>query len=432
MVRVRFEGPLGQEHLLSPSSPVAEGDDGPDESSTRPGPAVSGRATALEAVPRASGVTGIARVGRRTKDLAKRLSAGEIAVIDHRDLDRVAGESLAATGVVAVVNASEFISGRYPNSGPARLDDAGVLLVDHAGAEVMDELADGTEVTIADGALVVDGREIARGRVLDSAGIAQRMEGAREAIGGELRNFAVNTLEYIEREAHLYFEPFVIPELRTDFRGRHVLVVVRGHDYKEDLRALRSYIEEYRPVLVAVDGGADALLEMRYTPDMIIGDFDSLSERAWECGAELVHHVHPDGRAPGREELAEAGKPYVEFVVEGTSEDAAMLLAYECRAELIVAVGTHATMVEFLDKGRAGMSSTFLTRLRIGPMLIDAKGVSQLYKGRIRRRDILMLVIAALAVILAVAVVSDSLQVLLRTVWVYVRDFWYTITGRFS
>lgn len=380
----------------------------------------------------ANPVTGKARVDRRTKDLAKRLVAGEIAVIDHRDLDRVAGESLAASGVVAVVNASEFISGRYPNSGPARLDEAGILLVDNVGSDVMDALADGTEVTISDGALLVDGETLAIGEVLDGAGIARRMEGARESIGGELRAFAVNTLEYIEKEAHLYFEPLLVPALRTDFAGRHVLVVVRGHDYKEDLRTLRPYIQEYRPVLVAVDGGADALLEMHYTPDMIIGDFDSLSERAWQCGAELVHHVHPDGRAPGREELVAAGKRYVEFVVEGTSEDAAMLLAYECRAELIVAVGTHATMVEFLDKGRAGMSSTFLTRLRIGPMLIDAKGVSQLYKGRVRRRDILLLLIAALTVILAVAVVSDSLQVLLRTVWVYLRDSWYSLTGRFA
>ncbi|MFV0317617.1 MAG: putative cytokinetic ring protein SteA [Microthrixaceae bacterium] len=377
-------------------------------------------------------VVGTARVGRRTKELAKRLSAGEVAFIDHRDLDRVAGESLVATGVSAVVNASEFISGRYPNSGPQRLDEAGIVLVDHAGAEVMDLVTDGSEVTLEGGRILLEGTEVARGEVIARDEISERMEHARESIGAELRTFAVNTLEYIDKEADLAFEPLVVPPLRTEFEGRHVLVVVRGHDYKDDLRALRAYIHEYHPVLVAVDGGADALLEVNLVPDMIIGDFDSLSANAWECGAELVHHVHPDGRAPGREELQEAGKPYVEFVVEGTSEDAAMLLAYECRAELIVAVGTHATMVEFLDKGRAGMSSTFLTRLRLGPMLIDAKGVSQLYKGRVRRRDLLLLVVAAIVVILAVALVSDSLQLLLRTVWLDVRDFWYSITGRLS
>lgn len=376
-------------------------------------------------------VTGTARVGRRTKDLAKRLQPGEIAVIDHQDLDRVAGESVAATGVAAVVNAAAFISGRYPNGGPARLADAGIVMVDAAGPSAMD-IVDGAQLTIRDGALWVDGAEVAHGELLDADGVAERMESARDSIGDELERFAVNTLEYIEKEARLVFEPLVIPELRTRFQGRHVLVVVRGHDYKEDLKALRPYISEYHPVLVAVDGGADALLDMKLVPDMIIGDFDSLSQRAWDCGAELVHHVHPDGRAPGREELQEQGKPYLEFVVEGTSEDAAMLLAYECRAELIVAVGTHATMVEFLDKGRAGMSSTFLTRLRIGPMLIDAKGVSQLYKGRVRRRDLVLLVAAALVVIAAVAVVSDSLQLLLRAVWLDLRDVWYSLTGRFS
>ena len=144
-------------------------------------------------------------------------------------------------------------------------------------------------------------------------------------------------------------------------------MVVRGLDYKHDLRALRAYIREYRPVLIAVDGGADALIDDGRTPDIIIGDFDSLSPVALHCGAELVHHVHPDGRAPGIERLATAGVSFERFVAEGTSEDAALLLAFEAGAELIVAVGTHATMVEFLDKGRRGMASTFLTRLRLGP-----------------------------------------------------------------
>ena len=377
-------------------------------------------------------VSGTAKVGRRTKDLIKTLGPGDIAVIDHQDLDRVAGEGLAAAGVAAVVNASPSISGRYPNGGPLRVVEAGIPLVDHVGSEVMDTIRTGAALRIVDGALVVDGVEVASGSVLDVRDVVELMEGARDSIGNELERFAVNTLEYIEKEARLLFEPIIVPEIRTRFAGRHVLIVVRGHDYKEDLRALRPYISEYHPVLVGVDGGADALLDMKLTPDMIIGDFDSLSERAWHCGAELVHHVHPDGRAPGREELLAAGLPYEEFVIEGTSEDAAMLLAYECRAELIVAVGTHATMVEFLDKGRAGMSSTFLTRLRLGPMLIDAKGVSQLYRGRVRRRDIALLVAAAILVILAVAIVSDSLQLLLRTVWLDLRDIWYSLTGRFT
>ena len=191
-------------------------------------------------------------------------------------------------------------------------------------------------------------------------------------------------------------------------------MVVRGHDYKEDLRALRPYIKEYRPVLIAVDGGADALVEQRMKPDIIIGDFDSVTEGALHTARDLVHHVHPSGHAPGREELADFGVDYEEFVVEGTSEDAAMLLAHEAGAPLIVAVGTHATMVEFLDKGRPGMASTFLTRLRLGPELVDAKGVSRLYEGRVRRRDVVLLVAAAVAVMLVMVIVSESLRVYLE------------------
>jgi uncharacterized membrane-anchored protein len=312
------------------------------------------------------------------------------------------------------------------------LVSSGVVVLDEVGTSVLADVGDGDLVSIIGDRLFVGDTEVGHGTVLTSDLVDAKMESARDAIGNELERFAVNTLEYIEKEARLMFEPIVIPDIRTEFGGRHALVVVRGLDYKEDLRALRPYITEYHPVLVAVDGGADALLDMRFTPDMIIGDFDSLSERAWACGAELVHHVHPDGRAPGREELAESGRPYLEFVVEGTSEDAAMLLAYECRAQLIVAVGTHATMVEFLDKGRSGMSSTFLTRLRLGPMLVDAKGVSQLYVGRVRRRDVGFLIAAALVVMLAVVVSSESLQLLFRGMWLDLRDLWYSFTGRLA
>lgn len=381
--------------------------------------------------PQAAIAAGTVRLGRRTKDLVKRLQPGEIAVIDHADLDRVAADGLADAGVAAVVNAASSISGRYPNSGPLRVASSGIPILDDVGAEVMDLLRDGEEVVLTAEGLRRGGAVVVRGELLTVPLIEERMESAREAIGDELERFAVNTLEYIEKEARLTFAPIKLPELETDFRDRHVLVVVRGHDYREDLRHLRPYIREYHPVLIGVDGGADALLEMRLEPDIIIGDFDSLSERAWDCGAELVHHVHPDGRAPGRDALRARGAEYTEFVVEGTSEDAAMLLAYENRARLIIAVGTHSTMVEFLDKGRAGMSSTFLTRLRIGPMLVDAKGVSQLYQGRVQRRDLLFLVAAALVAILAIAAVSEPFQTALEALWLRIRDIWYSITGRF-
>jgi len=381
--------------------------------------------------PSSPHVVGVARVGPRTKDLATRVGKGEIAVIDHRDLDRIAAESLLAAGVAAIVNADASISGRYPNGGPERVVAARVPLLDAVGHSVMETVHDGEIVEIRDDALWRDGEKLATGDLLTADDVEQRMDDARRRVGTELRSFARNTLEYIDKEAEHSFEPLELPPLKTKIRGRQALVVVRGLDYKSDLRALRTYIREYRPVLIAVDGGADALIDDGRTPDIIIGDFDSLSPVALHCGAELVHHVHPDGRAPGIDRLHDAAVSFESFVAEGTSEDAALLLAFEAGAELIVAVGTHATMVEFLDKGRRGMASTFLTRLRLGPILVDAKGVSRLYKGRVRHRDMVLLVVSALAAMVAMVYASHSLRVFLDGFRLMFDDTWSRVRGWF-
>jgi uncharacterized membrane-anchored protein len=379
-------------------------------------------------------VAGPARAGRRTKDLIKRLQPGDVAVIDHADIDRVAAEGLIAAGVVAVVNAAESISGRYPNGGPIRIVDAGIVLVDHAGHDLLDTVREGEVLRLVDGDVLRGDEVLGRGTRLTAEEITAAMEAARANIGVELERFAANTLEYIQHEARQTFEPIQLPAITTSFKGRHARVVVRGHDYRSDLAALKPYIKEYQPVLIGVDGGADALRELGLQPDIILGDFDSVSEEALRCGAELIHQVHLDGRAPGRENLEAWGMhaadgDYLEFVADGMSEDVAMILAYEAGATLIVAVGTHSTMVEMLDKGRKGMSSTFLTRLRLGPVLVDAKGVSRLYEGRVRRRDLVALVGAALVAMIVVSIVSEPIHVFLDGVRVTLKDLWFSITG---
>ena len=374
-------------------------------------------------------LVGCARVDARTKNLVKRLLPGEIAVIDHQDLDRVAADGIVEGAAVAVVNAAASISGRYPNGGPLQLLDAGIPLVDCAGSDILDRVREGDLLRVEGGEVWRGDELLATGKVLDRAEIEAAMEEARSSIGSELERFAVNTLEYVQHEARLTFEPLQLPPVRTKFDGRHALVVVRGHDFKSDLAALRSYIKEYRPAIIGVDGGADALLEIGLKPDVIVGDFDSVSEKALSTARDLVHHVHPDGRAPGRETLVEWGVSYHEFVAEGTSEDVAMLLAYEAGAKLIVAVGTHATMVEFLDKGRKGMASTFLTRLRLGATLVDAKGVSRLYEGRVRRLDWVLLVGSALVVMIVVGLISAPIHTLFSGLRLTLRDLWFSITG---
>jgi uncharacterized membrane-anchored protein len=359
-------------------------------------------------------VRGTARVGRRTKDLTSRLGAGDVAVIDHVDLDRVAAEALVGAGPRAVVNAAASVSGRYPNLGPLALVDAGIPLVDGVGADVMDAIADGAAIEI-DGDLVRVGTYEVTGVRQSRATLEASIEAAKASLGEELERFAANTLEYLRRERHLVVDDLDVPDVGVDMKGKHVLIAVRGPDYREDLAALRQtgYLQEMRPVIIAVDGAADALLAIGRTPDVIIGDMDSVSERGLRCGAVLVVHGYPDGRAPGAQRLIDADLEHLVWNATGTSEDIAMLLAYERGASLLVAVGTHSSMTEFLDKGRAGMASTFLVRLKVGPVLVDAKGVSRLYQSRVRKLDLVLLIGSALFALLVVTAVSQPARLFL-------------------
>ena len=344
--------------------------------------------------PLADDHAGEARVDRRTKNLTKRLRAGEVAIIDHTDIDRVSAEALVACNPLVVVNAAKSTSGRYPNLGPGILNAAGVPLVDDCGPEVM-EVGEGTRVRVTENGEVYAGEElVAAGTVQTAETIAANQEDARAGMDVQLKAFATNTMEYVEREQDLIFDGVGVPDVKTSFKGRHVLVVVRGYRYKEDLAALRPYIREYRPIMIGVDGGADAILEEGYKLDMVVGDMDSVSDKALTCGAEIVVHAYRDGRAPGSKRVDELGVDHVVFPCTGTSEDVAMLLADDKGAKLIVALGTHNTLIEFLDKGRPGMASTFLTRLAVGGKLIDAKGVSQLYRSRISNWQIFALLLA--------------------------------------
>jgi uncharacterized membrane-anchored protein len=353
-------------------------------------------------------VGGPARVDARTKNLTKRLQHGDVAVIDHLDIDTVAAEALVARRPVAVVNASASTSGRYPNLGPDILLRAGVPLVDGVGRDIMVAVQDGDPVRV-DGAHVYVGEDlVATGVRQTEETVAAAMAEARAGLAVQLEAFAANTMEYLRRERELLLDGVGVPDIVTELEGRHVLVVVRGYHYKDDLQTLRHYVREFRPVIIGVDGGADAVLEVGLTPSLIVGDMDSVSDRALSCGAEIVVHAYRDGRAPGLDRVRQLGIEPVVFPATGTSEDIAMLLADDKGAELIVAVGTHATLVEFLDKGRSGMASTFLTRLRVGGKLVDAKGVSRLYRSRISNTQLSGLLAGGLLALVAALSATPS------------------------
>lgn len=377
------------------------------------------------------GVPGVLRMDRRTKQLTKRLRPGEIAVIDHEDIDRVSGEALVQCQPAAVVNAARSITGRYPNQGPEAIVEAGIPLLDAAGPELFERLAEGRPAQL-DGARLISGEVVIPGELLTAESVRTAMEEARAGLAVQLESFAENTMRYMIEERALLFDGVGVPDVRTDFEGRHALVVVRGYHYKDDLAALQHYIREYKPVLIGVDGGADALVEAGHRPDLIVGDMDSVSDATLSCGAEVVVHAYRDGRAPGVERVEALGVDHVAFPATGTSEDIAMLLADDRGATLIVAVGTHATLEEFLDKGRAGMSSTFLTRLRVGSKLIDAKGVSRLYRARISVGSILLLALVGVLALLVAMWATPTGQALLQIVGAWWDDLWAATVGALS
>jgi len=382
--------------------------------------------------PETPGVRGLVRVDARTKNLTKRLRPGEIAVIDHQDIDKVSAEALLACRPAAVVNASPSISGRYPNLGPEILVEAGIPLVDNVGRDVMHDLREGQQVRVEGGEIWVGDEVVAKGQAFDHDLVQAAMSDARAGLAVQLEAFAANTMEYLRRERDLLLDGVGVPDIATSLEGRHALIVVRGYHYKEDLRTLRSYIRDYRPVLVGVDGGADALIEEGLKPDMIVGDMDSVSDAALRGGAEIVVHAYRDGNAPGLERVRRLGVEPVVFPATGTSEDVAMLLADDKGASLIVAVGTHATLVEFLDKGRSGMASTFLTRLRVGGKLIDAKGVSRLYRSRISNLSLLIMLLVGLSALFAALWSTTGGRALLQVVGARWDDLWSAVVGIFT
>ena len=376
-------------------------------------------------------MTATARLDRRTKKLATRLRPGDIAIIDHADLDLTGADALAGCQVAAVVNAARSISGRYPNRGPQLLVEAGIPLIDDVGPEVFDRVQEGQRVRLEGDTLYAGDQVVAKGRQQDAGSVATAMAGAKANVAAEIEAFATNTLEFIKQEHPLLVDGIGVPALRTKLDGRDALVVVRGYHHREDIATLRSYIRERKPVRVGVDGGADALLEAGYRPDMIVGDMDSVSDQALLCGAEIVVHAYPDGRAPGLARVRALGLDPVLCPAAGTSEDVALLLADEKGASLIVAVGMQLAMVEFLDKGRSGMASTFLTRLRVDDKIVNAKGVSRLYQSRISSAAVIPLVLAAAVTVLVAMVVLPAGQILFRDLGTQLQTFWYWLTGLF-
>lgn len=356
---------------------------------------------------------GTVKKDRRTKNLTARIQPGEIALIAHDDIDAVAAESLVACRVKAVLNCCKSLTGSYINRGPYTILRAGIPLVDNIGKDIMDRLNEGDAIEVRDGQVFRNGQLMGQGTVQSQESLDQLIQLARENMESQIESFAANTLGYLKKEVYLLTRELQLGNLDLNFKGRHALIVVRGPEYKKDLQMLRAYIRDSKPVTIAVDGGADALMEFGVKPDIILGDMDSVSDKTLRSGALLIVHGYESGKAPGMKRLESLGLEGRIIASTGTSEDLALLLAYERGADLIVIVGSHFSMEDFLGKDRAGMSSTFLTRLKVGNILVDAKGVSKLY-GKTFRPAMLAYIILAAAFPIVVFILVSPLGELLR------------------
>lgn len=378
------------------------------------------------------GVTGTARVDKDTTRLLRRIGPGDVVVCDELDLDRTTADLLVEAGVAAVVNASPFISGRYPNLGPEVLAAAGIELVDDAGKEVFARIKDGAKVRVHEGVVYAGERELAEGDELTDTDVTSRMLAARSGLVDHLEAFAGNTIEFIRVESPLLIDGVGIPDVEVNLNNRHVVAVSDGADHAEDLKRLKPFIKEYAPVLIGVNRGADALVKAGYRPDLVVGDPEMITTNTLRSGAQVVLPAAPDGHAPGLERIQDLGIGAMTFPATGSAADLALIIADHHGASLIVSVGHSASLEEFFDAGRRESNpSTFLTRLKVGNKLVDGKAVATLYRSRGHGGAIALFILAALVAVVVAVLVSNQGHDLLQWVIDQWNRFALWVQGQF-
>lgn len=372
------------------------------------------------------GIRGTVRIERRIRALVPRLRPGDVALIDHVDLDQATAQALVDAGVGAVLNVAPMISGRYPSLGPQVLARAGIAMFDRV--EGAHHVSDGDSIRVHDGVIFAGSSAVALGREVDAELVDAELADARAGLAVQLETFTHNSTEFLRREEGLLLHGRGLPRPATRITGRPVVVVARGAGFREQLDDLRTFLREQDPVLVAVGRAADDLLSAGFKPHVVVlhdrSDDERPTARALRAARDVVVRVEPGGRLQG-EQLERLGVRPLKLETTATSEDAALLLAHAEGADVIVGVGVRATLDDFLDHQRAGSASTFLTRLKVGSVLVDATALPHLYSGRVRPRHVLLVLVAGLVALAAAIAVTpvgqewatqllDHLQGLLR------------------
>ncbi|MEZ0050315.1 putative membrane-anchored protein [Mycobacterium sp. MAA66] len=370
------------------------------------------------------GVAGTARVDRDIDRLLRRVGPGDIVVLDALDLDRITADALVEAEVAAVVNASASISGRYPNLGPEVLVANGVTLIDETGPDVFKKIKDGAKVRLHNGGVYSGDRRLVLGTERNDQQIHEMMHDAKSGLVAHLEAFAGNTIEFIRSESPLLIDGMGIPDIDVDVNRRHVVVVTDDVDAAEDLKAIKPFIKEYQPVLVGVGTGADTLRKAGYRPALIVGDPEDMSSDVLRSGAQVVLPADADGHAKGLERIQDLGIGAMTFPAAGSATDLALLLVDHHGASLIVTAGHRANIEEFFDRSRqTSAPSTFMTRLKVGEKLVDAKAVSTLYRSRVSGGAIALLVLAVMVAVIVALWVSRADAAVLQWVTNYWNQF---------
>ncbi|MFS1512238.1 putative cytokinetic ring protein SteA [Chengkuizengella sp. SCS-71B] len=362
---------------------------------------------------------GTVQVDKITKHLLMTIKPKQIAVIKHQNIDEIAARDIVRSKVKVVINADETMTGSYPTKGPLILLNAGIPILEIA-KDFFKLFSNGQMVKIHSSHIYVGKNQIPFVMFTEDK-YKHLIKISYKKLPVNLNSFIDNTLQYAQKEKDFVVQSLEIPKLKTILTNKPVVIVVRGKDYRNDLLAIKDFVEDINPVLIGVDGGADALLEHGYHPHLVIGDMDSISNHALLAGSELIVHAYPNGDAPGLKRIQSLGLEAKKISAAGTSEDIAMLLAYEKKAEMIITLGAHSHMIDFLEKGRKGMASTLLVRMKIGDKLIDAKGVSKLYQRKVKFRSMWPLPLAALFPILIMAYVHPGFRDIVHMLWVYIK-----------
>ncbi len=370
------------------------------------------------------GVVGTARVDRDVDRLLRRVCPGDIVVLDVLDLDRITADALVDAEIAAVVNASPSVSGRYPNLGPEVLVANGVTLIDETGPEVFKKVKDGAKVRLFNGGVYSGDRRLIRGTERTDQEIADLMQEAKSGLVAHLEAFAGNTIEFIRSESPLLIDGIGIPDVDVELRHRHVVVVADEDHAADDLKRLKPFIKEYQPVLIGVGTGAEVLRKAGYRPQLIVGDPNELSAEVLKCGAQVVLPADADGHAPGLERIQDLGVGAMTFPAAGSPTDLALLLADHHGAALLVTAGHSANIETFFDRSRQHSNpSTFLTRLRVGEKVVDAKAVATLYHNRISGGAIALLILTMLISVIVALWVSRTDALVLHWVVEYWNQF---------